>query len=149
VRLHDVTVPHGVLPNPETIAEQNRHSITSMSPRAPVGFRNHEHRSDATPFPYPSPRHTAAHGPAQSSPPTPAGNSDPTRFDGSSHAHSGTRHLRFVSHCREYITVFCSWDPGRRPPSPYPPKRSGGPHSAGYLQVLTAAKVTVTPFARG
>jgi hypothetical protein len=34
VRLHDVTVPYKVLPNPETIAEQNRHLITSISPRA-------------------------------------------------------------------------------------------------------------------
>jgi hypothetical protein len=34
VRLHDVTVSHEVLPNPETVAEQNRHLITSMSPPA-------------------------------------------------------------------------------------------------------------------
>jgi hypothetical protein len=53
VRLYDVTVPHEVLPNSETIAEQNQHLITSMSPRArSASVTDHEHHSDrATPFP--------------------------------------------------------------------------------------------------
>ena len=90
-----------------------------MSPSAPVSFRNHEQRSDATPFPYPTPldilrpiilrschrlfvvktwsqQQSIVH---------------PMRI-------RGHEHLRFVSHCREYIIVLCSWDPGHRPPSP-------------------------------
>ena len=46
----------------------------------------------------------------------------------------GHEHFRSVFHCRECITVFCSWDPGHMPPPP---------HSAGHLQVLILVKVIV------
>jgi hypothetical protein len=121
VRLHDVTVPHEVLPNPETIAEQNRHLITSMSPRAHSASRNHEQRSDATPFPYLTPldillvRRMVLRSCYRLLPLE-------TRPQQGSMVHPmrirGHEHLRFVSHCRECITVNCSSDLGHRPPSP-------------------------------
>jgi hypothetical protein len=55
VRLYDVTVPHEALPNPETIAEQNRHLITSMSPRARSASVTTSSVRMQGPFLYPTP----------------------------------------------------------------------------------------------
>lgn len=135
VRLHNVTVPHKVLLNPETIVEQNQHLIKSMSPSAPVSFRSHEQRSDATPFPYPTLLdilwHIILHSYHRLF-------VVKTRSQQQSIAHPIRIRVTSIStSCLTVVNTSLYLVPGVlaiRPRRPLPPEMSGEPHSAGPLR---------------